>query len=104
MFASSNFLLSAWSFRLILQGQLGRDTSCSLSQQDQSICLTDPGFPVDILVTADIGTFYQVWLGLMTFGDALHQQHIEIERGPHWPKPFPLGFSIAMRQRLCAPG
>ena len=30
---------------------------------DPSVCLTDPGFDVDVTITADLGSLFQVWLG-----------------------------------------
>ena len=35
-----------------------------------SVCLQDPKFDVDVIVTADIAAFYRVWLGRMTFAEA----------------------------------
>lgn len=30
---------------------------------DPSVCLTDPGFDVDVVITADLGSLFQVWMG-----------------------------------------
>ena len=37
-----------------------------------SVCLVDPGFDVDVTITADVGSLLQVWLGRLPLQDALH--------------------------------
>jgi hypothetical protein len=41
---------------------------------DVSVCLKNPGFDVDVIVSADIVAFYRVWLGRVSFSEALHSQ------------------------------
>ncbi|MFC8044593.1 winged helix-turn-helix transcriptional regulator [Nocardia sp. NPDC057353] len=36
-----------------------------------SVCTTDPGFEVDVTITADVAGLYQVWLGRMPVGHAV---------------------------------
>ncbi|MEV0360770.1 winged helix-turn-helix transcriptional regulator [Nocardia sp. NPDC050697] len=36
-----------------------------------SVCTTDPGFEVDVTITADVAGLYQVWLGRMPIGHAV---------------------------------
>jgi DNA-binding HxlR family transcriptional regulator len=36
-----------------------------------SVCLTDPGFEVDVTITSDLGSLYQVWLGRLPVKDAV---------------------------------
>ena len=47
-----------------------------LKPGDVSVCFTHPGFEVDVAVTADLAAFYQVWLGRITFADAVHDHQI----------------------------
>jgi hypothetical protein len=41
-----------------------------LNHHDVSVCLQHPGFDIDMLLTADIATFFQVWLGRSTLAGA----------------------------------
>ena len=68
-----------------------------LSQEDASVCLTNPGFDLDLLVTADLSTFFQVWMGRLEFADALRNGRIQIEGIPAFVNAFPswLMYSLA---------
>ena len=46
-----------------------------------SVCRTDPGFDVDVTVTADLSTMYQVWLGRVPLRQALRAGTVTFE-GP----------------------
>ena len=37
-----------------------------LATDDVALCLTDPGYEVDVLVEADLATFFKLWLGRIT--------------------------------------
>jgi hypothetical protein len=54
-----------------------------------SICLTGPGFDVDLLIKADIAAFYKVWLGRCLLADALDVGLVEIEGAPSLVRAFP---------------
>lgn len=60
-----------------------------LERSDVSVCTTDPGFDTDLIVTADIGAMYRVWLGRTTLGDALEDRLIEIDGPPALVRAFP---------------
>lgn len=60
-----------------------------LERSDVSVCLTDPGFDTDLVVTADIGAFYRIWLGRITLGEALHDGLVEIDGTPVLLRAFP---------------
>jgi DNA-binding HxlR family transcriptional regulator len=56
-----------------------------------SVCLQNPGFNVDVIVTADIAAFYRVWLGRTTFAEAVRQGDVRLDGIPadirsfqHW--------------------
>jgi putative sterol carrier protein len=38
---------------------------------DPSVCLTDPGFEVDVVITSDVGSLFQVWLGQLPLREAM---------------------------------
>ena len=48
---------------------------------DVDLCLTDPGFEVDVVVEADLRTLTEVWMGDARFADALADGRITM-RGP----------------------
>lgn len=67
-----------------------------LAPDDVSICLTDPGFPLDVLVKADIAALYQVWLGRLELADAQRQRRIEIDALPVLRQAFPHWFAYSV--------
>ncbi|MBK9090705.1 MAG: transcriptional regulator [Holophagales bacterium] len=42
-----------------------------------SVCTTDPGFEVDVTISSDVGTLYQVWLGRLPLNDALRSGRLQ---------------------------
>jgi len=60
---------------------------------DVSVCLKDPGFEIDIIVTADIVTFYRVWLGRSTMAEALRRSLVQLEGAPANVRAFPRWFA-----------
>lgn len=46
-----------------------------------SVCLTDPGFEVDVTVSSDLSSLYQVWLGRLPLSDATRSGRVAFE-GP----------------------
>jgi DNA-binding HxlR family transcriptional regulator len=46
------------------------------------VCLKDPGFPVDVTITADLGTFTRVWLGQLGLGEARRMGRIALRGEP----------------------
>ena len=52
-----------------------------LERHDVSVCLTHPGFDVDLLLTADLATLYRVWGRRETFAGALRSGLVSLD-GP----------------------
>jgi putative sterol carrier protein len=46
-----------------------------------SVCLTDPGYDVDVTITSDVSSLYEVWLGRLPVRRALRQGRLGFE-GP----------------------
>ncbi len=67
-----------------------------LSKEDVSVCLTDPGFELDVLVTANLTAFYKVWLGRLSFADALEDGHVEIDATPALEDALPTWFTYSL--------
>jgi len=49
---------------------------------DASVCLKNPGFDIDLIVTADIAVFYRVWLGRSTLPEALRSGQVRLDGAP----------------------
>jgi DNA-binding HxlR family transcriptional regulator len=60
-----------------------------LERHEVSVCLTDPGFDVDLLVTADLAAFHKVWLGRIALGDAMNEGLVQIDGPPVLARAFP---------------
>jgi DNA-binding HxlR family transcriptional regulator len=67
-----------------------------LTREDVSICLTDPGFDLNILITADLAAFFQVWLGRLSFAEATRQGQIKIDAVPSLAEAFPTWFAYSL--------
>lgn len=66
-----------------------------LTQEDVSLCLIHPGFEIDVLVTADLATFFQVWLGRTRLAEANRDGRIEIDSLPVLAEAFPTWFGYS---------
>jgi DNA-binding HxlR family transcriptional regulator len=58
-----------------------------------SVCLKHPGFEIDVLVTAELAAFYQVWLGRVTFAEAVRARQVELDAVPALIRAFPRWFA-----------
>jgi DNA-binding HxlR family transcriptional regulator len=43
-----------------------------------SVCLSDPGYPVDVVVASDVSVLYQVWMGRRDLAAAVRSGDIEL--------------------------
>ena len=46
-----------------------------------SVCMSDPGFPVDVTISSDVASLYAVWLGRLPLPAALRSGRVHVE-GP----------------------
>jgi len=67
-----------------------------LTRKDVSVCLTDPGFDLNVLVTADLSTFFQIWLGRITYDEALQDGLIEVDGIPALVAALPSWFAYSL--------
>ena len=67
-----------------------------LNRTDVSICLTDPGFDLDLWVTADLAAFYQVWLGRLTFAEVLAAKQVIVDGIPALAEALPNWFAYSL--------
>jgi DNA-binding HxlR family transcriptional regulator len=49
---------------------------------EPSVCLIDPGFDVDVTITADVGSLYEVWLGHLPLKQAIRAGRLEFSGAP----------------------
>lgn len=82
-------IVVAFDFRIGTKGRFW----LVIENAGASVCVTDPGFEVSLLVTADLAAFYQVWLGRMTLDHAQNKALVRIEGRPAYERAFPSWFS-----------
>jgi DNA-binding HxlR family transcriptional regulator len=63
-----------------------------LTKADVTLCVTDPGFEVDLIVTADLATFYRLWGGRITYTAALDRYRVSVDGAPSFARAFPRWF------------
>jgi DNA-binding HxlR family transcriptional regulator len=63
-----------------------------LARADITLCLTDPGYEINLLVTADIATFYRLWGGRISYHQALSTYGVSVEGVPALTRAFPRWF------------
>ncbi|SNY75642.1 transcriptional regulator, HxlR family [Nocardia amikacinitolerans] len=54
-----------------------------------SVCVTDPGYPVDVTIRSDVGSLYQVWLGRIPVLHALRTGRLEFTGPPALTRRMP---------------
>lgn len=67
-----------------------------LTKEDVSVCLTDPGFGLDVLATADLAAFFQIWVGRLSFADAVRNSLVEVDAIPILVDAFPSWFDYSL--------
>jgi DNA-binding HxlR family transcriptional regulator len=86
--------------RVVIQFDFGGATTARywlvLAPDDASVCLTHPGYDIDVLVTADLATYFQVWLGRIGFSDAVRECLIKVEATPALERAFPTWFAWSL--------
>jgi hypothetical protein len=64
-----------------------------IEPNDVSVCIKDPGFDVDVIVTSDVMTFYQVWLGRLSLVNAVRRKLVHLDGAPTDIRAFPNWFT-----------
>ena len=59
-----------------------------LERRGVDLCLTDPGFEIDIYLDADIAAMAKVWLGDVSFADAVRAKKIRLNGPPALTRQF----------------
>lgn len=74
----------------------GADEGCYwlvLTPRDVSVCLQHPRYHVDVVVTADLASYFQVWLGRLSYADAVSVGRVTVEALPDLARDFPNWFA-----------
>ena len=67
-----------------------------LTPRDVSVCLTYPGYETDVLVTAELSVFFQVWLGRISYRQALDMDAVRVDAIPALAGAFPTWFAWSL--------
>jgi DNA-binding HxlR family transcriptional regulator len=60
-----------------------------LERQGADVCVKDPGFDVDLVVSADAGAMARVWMGAVTFAQAVRSGGLRMEGPRDLVRAFP---------------
>jgi DNA-binding HxlR family transcriptional regulator len=60
-----------------------------MTVQDVTVCLTDPGYEIGVLVTADLSAYFQLWAGRIRYHEAISEYGISVEGMPQLVRAFP---------------
>lgn len=63
-----------------------------LAKSDVTLCLTDPGYEINLLITADLAAFFKLWGGRISYQDALATGVVRVDGMPALTRAFPQWF------------
>jgi DNA-binding HxlR family transcriptional regulator len=66
-----------------------------IERDDVSVCLTDPGFAVDVTITSDLSTMFRVWLGRIPLPDAMRDERVRVDGMPALVRSFARWFQLS---------
>jgi len=73
-----------------------------LTTADVTLCLTDPGYTIDVLVTAELAVFYKLYWGRITYDQAIRDFGVRVEGTPQLVRAFPGWFAWQSAEGLRA--
>ena len=62
---------------------------------EPSVCVVDPGFEVDVIITSDVGSLLEFWLGRLTLRDAMRSGRIAFTGPPALTRRMPALFELS---------
>ena len=71
-----------------------------LARSEVDLCLRDPGFPVDVVGTADLRTLTRVWMGDVPMAAAVRAGSIRLEGPPSLVRAFPTWLRLSSFARV----
>ncbi|MCA9909974.1 MAG: winged helix-turn-helix transcriptional regulator, partial [Anaerolineae bacterium] len=75
------------------QGATGGMYWLVVTPEETSVCLKPPGFEIDVVVRADIAVFYKLWLGRISYAEALNDHDMQLDGLPKLVDAFPDWFA-----------
>ena len=78
-----------FDFRGVPRGRGPATSWLVVSRREVDLCLKDPGFGVDLVVSADLAAFTRVWLGDVSFEQALRSRAVRLEGPRDLVRAFP---------------
>jgi len=70
-------------------GPCGRRVWLLLEPREVSVCVTPPGFDIDLIVRAELLVFHRVWFGQIQWDAAIQSGAVVVEGIPSLAKQFP---------------
>ena len=70
----------------------GRGFWLILDRRDVSVCFTPPHFETDVWATTSLRTLYQVWLGRLSYAEAVEAGQIQVRALPALERALPSWF------------
>lgn len=67
-----------------------------VSREEASVCFQDPGFDVDMVVTADTLAIHRVWTGHLPLRTAIRERSIELEGPRELVRAFPNWLALSL--------
>jgi DNA-binding HxlR family transcriptional regulator len=67
-----------------------------LEREEPSVCVFDPGFDIDVIVTADTVTLHKVWMERTTLKEALRNEFVTLEGSRELTRAFPSWFKLSV--------
>ena len=64
-----------------------------LTTADVTLCLTDPGYEIDLLITAEVATLYKLWWGIIPYEESLRDYGVTVEGTPRMVRDYPGWFA-----------
>jgi len=74
-----------------------------LERSGSDVCLSDPGFEVDVCVDADLAAMAKVWLGDLPFAEAVRQKKIKLTGASALVREFPDWLLLSQFARVPRP-
>lgn len=92
--------------KFVFHGQLrGQPTWWLVIEDgDVDLCLSDPGYPVDVTVTADLRTMIHVWMGDIPLRAALRSPALTLAGPRHLVRAFPSWLKLNLLASVARPG
>lgn len=66
-----------------------------LERPEPSVCFHDPGYEVDLLVTADTVALHRVWIGRLDLADAIRDGSISLDGSRELTRAFPRWLALS---------